>query len=223
MSNLTLSENMPFEPELNYWTHKLKRVKPLNLFTDSARSNKKSNNKRSSEFIVDEKLRQQLTKFSDEQKVTLFVTLLSAYKVLLYRYSSQDDICVGNVICNAGVNSGRHNYLSILPLRTEINNSNTFKELLQSVNATVNDAYQHQNVPFDKLTALISEDADLRSNPLYQVMFILQNGVAIPSEYTLESDVTLFVKEEGSVLKSRIEYNSDLYKEDIISRIIDHF
>ncbi|MDO3625447.1 amino acid adenylation domain-containing protein [Mucilaginibacter sp. BT774] len=214
---------MPFEPELNYWTHKLKRVKPLNLFTDSARSNKKSNNKRSSEFIVDEKLREQLTKFSDEQKVTLFVTLLSAYKVLLYRYSSQDDICVGNVICNAGVNSSRHNYLSILPLRTEINNSNTFEELLQSVNATVNDAYQHQNVPFDKLTALISEDADLRSNPLYQVMFILQNGVAIPSEYTLESDVTLFVKEEGSVLKSRIEYNSDLYKEDIISRIIDHF
>ena len=214
---------MPFEPEINYWKHKLRWVKPLNLFTDSARSDKKGNNKHSSEFVISEKLKEQLTRFSDEQKVSLFVTLLSAYKVLLYRYSSQDDICVGNVICNAGVNSGHHNHLNILPLRTEINNSNSFEELLQSVNTTVNDAYQHQNVPFDKLTGLLSEDTDLSSNPLYQVMFILQNGVAIPSGHTLESDITLFVKEEDSELKGRFEYNSGLYKEDTISRIIDHY
>jgi len=130
MSNLTLSENMPFEPEINYWKHKLRWVKPLNLFTDSARSDKKGNNKHSSEFVISEKLKEQLTRFSDEQKVSLFVTLLSAYKVLLYRYSSQDDICVGNVICNAGVNSGHHNHLNILPLRTEINNSNKLKKVI---------------------------------------------------------------------------------------------
>src|SRR5690348_11768553 len=105
MSNLTLSENMPFGPEINYWKDKLKWIKPLNLFTDLAISDKKSNNKGNSEFVLGKKLREQLIRFSDEQKTTLFVTLLSAYKVLLYRYSSQDDICVGNIVCNDTANS----------------------------------------------------------------------------------------------------------------------
>ncbi len=220
MSNLTLSENMPFEPEINYWKHKLRWVKPLNLFTDSARSDRKGNNKQSSGFVIDEKLKAQLTKFSEDQQASLFVTLLSAYKVLLYRYSSQDDICVGNVITP---DRQQPDHLNVIPLRTEINSTNSFEELLKIVNNTVNDAYQHQNLPFEKLTGLIKEEADLNSNPLYQVMFILQNGVAVPTEHTRESDLTLFIKEDGAKLTGRLEYNSDLYKEDTISRIIDHY
>ena len=223
MSNLTLSENMPFEPEINYWKDKLKWIKPLNLFTDLAISDKKSSNKRNSEFVLGEKLREQLIRFSDEQKTTLFVTLLSAYKALLYRYCSQDDICVGNIICNDTANSERHNYLNLLPLRTEINDGNSFEDLLQSVSATVNDAYRHRNVPSDELTGLLSDDIDVNSNPLYRVIFILQNGVVIPSACTLESDITLFVKGEDAELEGRIEYNPDLYREDTIQRIIDHY
>src|ERR1700754_1178480 len=105
MSNLTLSESAPFDLEIDYWKDKLSGVKPLNLFTDYERSKIQSrNNKASVEFLINEKLNKQLRQFSDRRKVTLFVTLLSVYKVLLYRYSGQEDICVGNTILKSGDN-----------------------------------------------------------------------------------------------------------------------
>ncbi|HTD40025.1 MAG TPA: amino acid adenylation domain-containing protein, partial [Mucilaginibacter sp.] len=214
---------MPFELEIDYWKDKLKWVKPLNLFADSVRPDAEKDSKCSTSFSIDKKLRKQLSQFSDKQKVTLFVTLLSAYKVLLYRYSCQEDICVGNVICNSKIEPQHQNYLNLLPLRTEISDAVSFEELLQRVNATVNDAYKHQNVPFEKLAALITDDADLKSNPLFQVMFVLQNGVALPTAHITRSDLTLVIKDNNSELKGTIEYNANLYKEDTILRITDHY
>lgn len=214
---------MPFEPEVDYWKDKLKWIKPLNLFTDSVRPSAENDNKCSIGFSFDEKLRKQLSQFSDKQKVTLFVTLLSAYKVLLYRYSCQEDICVGNIAFNSKTGFGLQDHLNVLPLRTEINKEDSFEELLTKVKSTVNDAYKNQNVPFDKLTAIIKSDADLTSNPLYQVMFALQNGNSISLEQNIKSDILLIIKDDNSELKGTIEYNADLYKEDTILQIIDHY
>ena len=214
---------MPFELEIGYWKDRLKGLKPLNLFTDSIRSGIKSRNKGTVEFSIDEKLEKQLSQFSDRQKVTLFVTLLSAYKVLLYRYSSQEDICVGNVVFNAKTGEKNESYLNSLPLRTEISGNDKFEELLQRVNITVSDAHKHQNIPVEKIEEVLVNDLELDINPLYQVMFVLQNGRALSATHTTKSDLTFILKEDVSVLKGTVEYNTDLYKEETIHRIIDHY
>ena len=214
---------MPFELEIDYWKDKLKWVKPLNLFADAVRSGAEKDNICSAGFSIDAELRKQLNQFSDKQGVTLFITLLSAFKALLYRYSCQQDICVGNITFNSRTSPQTQNQLKVLPFRTEINDGDTFEQLLKSVNSTVNDAYKHQNVPIDELAAIITADTDLKSNPLYQVMFALQNGLAISRDQTIKSDILLVIKDDKAELKGIFEYNADLYKENTIRQIIDHY
>jgi len=226
MLNLTLSEKMPFELEIDYWKDRLKGVKPLNLFTDYPRPNVQSINKASIELIVDEKTAKQLNLFSTQHKVTLFVTLLAAYKVLLYRYSSQEDICVGNPVLSS--HDGKiESFANALALRTEINSNDNFEELLQRVNNTITDALKHQAVPFEKIVNELVDDVDLGTNPLNQVMFVLQNGHESQDEsltqYTSKSDLVFKLKENASGLQGTVEYSTDLYQEDTINRIIDHY
>jgi amino acid adenylation domain-containing protein len=206
----------------NYWKERLKGVEPLNLFTDQPRSDVKGTNKASIDFFIDEKSGKQLNSFSEQHNVTLFVTLLTAYKVLLYRYSNQEDICVGNAVLN---NEETEYFLNALALRTELNGNDYFEELLQRVNTTVNEAYKHKRLPFEKIVSLVGNDSDLHINPLYQVMFHLEDGSALPdvTHYTSKSDLAFIMKETGSGLHGMVEYNTGLYTEDTIFRIIDHY
>jgi amino acid adenylation domain-containing protein len=223
MSNLTLLDNTLLELEVDYWKNQLKGVEPLNLFTDYPRSDVQSDNKANIGFFIDEQLTAQLNQFSEQHKVTLLTTLLSAFKALLYRYSNQEDICVGNAVSPTD-NKEKH-FLNVSALRTEINGNDRFEELLQRVNTTMTDAYQHQKVPFEKLADQLMNDLGMGMNPLYQVMFILQNGATIAeiTSYTSKFELAFILKEKLSVLHGMVEYNTDLYQEETIFRIIDHY
>ncbi len=205
-----------------YWTNRLKGVEPLNLFTDFQRPEIAGTNKASIGFFIDEELNKQLSEFSDQHEVSMFVTLITAYKVLLYRYSNQEDICVGNAVLN---NKDTEYFLNALPLRTELNGNIYFEELLHRVNSTIQEAYKHRKLPFEKIINILANDADLHINPLYQVMFILQNGEEMPdvSAYTSKSDLVFILKEKASGLHGVVEYNTGLYTQDTIFRIIDHY
>src|SRR5436309_3557572 len=98
MSNLVLSDSEPFELEIIYWKKKLQGVTPLHLSTDYARPAVQSGIKASVEFSIGKDIYSKLALLSEEQQVPLFSTLLSVFKVLLYRYSSQEDICVGSIV-----------------------------------------------------------------------------------------------------------------------------
>ena len=225
MSNFTLSNNRPFDLEMDYWEKRLKGIKPLNLFTDYKRPDVQSSNKSSVGFSINQKLSKQLIAFSKQQNVTLYVTLLSAYKVLLYKYSGQGDICVGNAVIIKSNNDQR--IVNALALRTEINSNDCFEKLLQRVNSTITSAREYQQVPFEKVTDVVINGHRFERNPLNQVMFVLRdepelrNGLI--TRYTSKSDLTLILKKSETGLKGIIEYNTDLYREDTIHHIIDHY
>src|SRR6202000_1241900 len=162
MANIILPPNMPIELEIDYWKDKLKGLNPLDLNTDYPRSNGQNTTKISIDFSIGEEIIKQLNLLSERHNVSLFVTLLTAYKILLYRYSNHEDICVGNAVLCTADDEKAETFVNTLVLRSDINGNNHFEELLQRVNSLVNDAYEHLNVPFAKIADLRVKEQALR-------------------------------------------------------------
>nr|VFJ54347.1 MAG: amino acid adenylation domain-containing protein [Candidatus Kentron sp. FW] len=176
---------------------------------------------------------------SREQGVTLFMTLLAAFDVLLSRYSGQDDICVGSPIANR-TRTHTENligfFVNTLVLRTRPDPDQGFRELLQQVRQTCLDAYAHQDIPFETLVEQLNPARSLGHSPLFQVMLALQNYVPVEMELpglttiTLEQaypiakfDLTLFVEEQDGQLCFTWEYATSLFTEQTIQRMGEHF
>jgi amino acid adenylation domain-containing protein len=131
-------------------------------------------------FNLDAGLTQQLKTFSREHGVTLYVTLLAAFKTLLYRYTSQEDITVGTL---AAAGRGRAELSDLvgfldnpLALRTRVRGDEPFSSLVQSVGQTVLEAFEHQDYPFTLLVERLRPRRDGGRAPLFQVMFLLQRA-----------------------------------------------
>ncbi|MBK8549759.1 MAG: non-ribosomal peptide synthase/polyketide synthase [Ignavibacteria bacterium] len=228
------------DSKLDYWKKKLEGSEPLRLATDYSRPPVHSTKGSSVEFSVDKDLSEQLQLLSQHHGVTMFMTLLTVYKVLLYRYSGQQDICVGIGI------AGRQQqevekligfFVNTLALRSELNSDLSFTDLLQQVKETTMEAYEHQEAPFEKVVDATVGERDMSRNPLVQVMFVLQNTPEIPElrlkELSLSTevfaskiskfDLTLFMAETPFGLQGSVEYCTDLYSEETINRITGHF
>src|SRR5439155_9253489 len=116
-------------------------------------------------------LAQRLRALSNRQGVSLFMTLLAAFNILLGRYSGQDDIVVGTPI--AGRNRSELEgligfFANTLPLRIDLSGNPTFRDLLRHVRETALDAYAHQDVPFDRLVEELRPERSLSHTPLFQ-------------------------------------------------------
>ncbi len=166
--------------------------------------------------------------------------MLAAFKVLLHRYSGQQDICVGTSIANrtqhevAGLIGF---FVNTLALRSEVSGEASFTELLQQVKTTTMEAYEHQDVPFEKVVEVVVKERDLSRNPLFQVMLVLQNTSEVSQlrlgEVKLSGvgftqngskfDITFFISETANGLQGSVEYATDLYNESTIIRMTDHF
>jgi amino acid adenylation domain-containing protein len=228
------------DKKLEYWKRKLNNTVPLQLPTDFHRPEVLSSRGAIIPFNIDEALTKQLLVLSQTQDVTPFMLLLSAFKVLLYRYSGENDICVG------APTAGRQHhavenligfFINTLVLRTDINPEASFVELLQSVKATTLEAYENQEVPFEKIVEATTTGRDLSQNPLFQVMFVFQNTQEVPvirlsdidlkiensAHVTSKFELTLIVKLTKGVLHGSVEFNTDLYKYETIDRLIGHF
>ncbi len=120
----------------------------------------------------------ELEQLSQRHGVTLFMTLLAAFKVLLARYTGQDDIVLGSPSANrsrAELNQLIGFFVNNLVLRTDLSGNPTFAELLGRVREVTLRSYEHQDVPFDKLVHALRPERSLDHSPLFQVMFIMQN------------------------------------------------
>ncbi len=129
-------------------------------------------------FTLSAPLTQALKRLSQQSEVTLFMTLLAVFKVLLYRYTGQSDILIGHPIANRNrpeteVLIGL--FANTLILRTHLADTSTFAELLQQVRRSALGAYAHQDIPMEKLVEVLQPQRDLSHSPLFQVMFILEN------------------------------------------------
>jgi len=184
-------------------------------------------------------LSRKLTDLSKREGVTLFMTLLAAFKILLYRFTSQEDIVVGSPI--AGRNRAELEdligfFINTLALRTSLSGNPTFRELLQRVKQTAIDAYTHQDLPFETLVAELDPVRDLRRNPLFQVMFQYKDSRAPlfqstdldvtwleTSTQTAKFDLTMAVLAEDEGLNCVIEYRTELFRDDTIDRFLSHY
>jgi len=228
------------EKKLGYWKENLQGVTALQLPADFARPAIQSTRGGIRLFNIENEVKDQLQLLSQQENVTLFMTLLAAFNVLLHRYSGQQDICVGIPI------AGRQQqevealigfFINTLASRSDLDNHLSFKELLQQVKQTTLGAYDHQEVPFEKVVESVAKDRDMSRSPLFQVMFMFQNTPEVPQlklgdlELSAETsehlnskfDLTLTVTETAAGLRCSVEYCTDLFREATITRMMEHF
>jgi amino acid adenylation domain-containing protein/non-ribosomal peptide synthase protein (TIGR01720 family) len=228
------------EAQLAYWKERLTSA-PLSLPlpTDRPRPPVQSYRGATRSLALGESLTTRLRAFSRAEGVTLFMLLLAAFQALLHRYTGQDDFIVGTPIAN------RHRselegmiglFANTLALRADLSGGPAFRALLQRVRETTLGALAHQDLPFERLVEELHPARDLSRTPLFQVMFAMQHaplqGVEFPglelclleSEGTVAKfDLTLSVDEAEDELKVSLEYNTDLFDEQTIVRMLGHF
>ncbi|MEO6638315.1 MAG: amino acid adenylation domain-containing protein, partial [Ginsengibacter sp.] len=225
---------------LSYWKEKLHDVKVLSLPTDYPRPAIQSTAGASVGFNFSKEMSASIQEFSLKNGCTLFMTLLAAFKVLLYRYSNQHDICVGTAV------AGRQQkeledligfFVNTLALRSEVKGDLTFDELLLQVKSTTLKAYEFQDIPFEKVVDAVIGGRNLSTDPLVQIMFALQNTPDVASlslknvelsgeifaNETAKFDLFLSLWEHDGCLQGGIQYCTDLYAKETIERMCDHY
>ncbi len=235
-------ENGPFplQHQLDYWRQQLEDLPTLSLPTDRPRPPSQTFRGTTCTFTLPPSLAESLRSLSQQEGGTLFMTLLAAFQVLLYRYTGQTDIPVGSPIAN------RHRseienligfFVNTLVLRTDLSGNPTFRTLLGQVRQVALDAYAHQDLPFDQLVEVLQPERDPSRQPLFQVMFNLQNEpplqrltlpgltatwLAVDSD-AAQFDLSLDLIEESQGLSGAFEYNTDLFDPPTIARLAGHF
>ncbi|MBW4637350.1 MAG: amino acid adenylation domain-containing protein [Gloeocapsa sp. UFS-A4-WI-NPMV-4B04] len=239
------------ESQLSYWRSQLQDLSTLEIKSDRTRAQSYRGATQLLELPLD--LSQALLALSQQEGVTLFMTLLAAFKTLLYRYTSQTDIAVGSPIANR--NRGELENLigffaNSLILRTDLSGNPTFRELLLRVREVAVGAYAHQDVPFEKLVEELHPERQGSRNPLFQVVFALQNApmeqLSLPglnlSSFKLETttarfDLELYLWEcadnfrnlwgdgwqQSEGLRGVLVYNTDLFEQKAIALMLQHF
>ncbi len=225
------------EKQLTYWKQQLADLPTLQLPTDHPHPAVQSYRGARYCLALPKALTESLKVLSQQEGVTLFMTLLAAFKILLHRYSGQDDLPVGTVT------SGRHHaelenmmgmFVNTLVLRTDLSGNPNFKQLLQQVQKVALSAYAHEDLPFELLVKALRPERHLSANPLFQVAFVFQPQVSaidlgwLPNQFdvhtgTAKFDLIMDLEESSEELIGRIEYNTDLFDEATISRMVGHY
>ncbi|MEH1970996.1 non-ribosomal peptide synthase/polyketide synthase [Nostoc sp.] len=228
------------QSQLTYWQQQLASAPALlSLPTDRPRPAVQTYNGTHQYFALSEELTTKLTKLSQEQGVTLFMTLLAAYDTLIYRYTGTEDILVGSPIANrdrSEIEGLIGFFVNTLVMRTDVSGNPSFSELLGRVRDMAMQAYSHQNLPFEMLVEALQPERDLSYTPLFQVMFVLQNAPMSQLELTgltvrelpikgitSRFDLTLIMQNAANGMVGLWEYNTDLFDSSTIERMTSHF
>ncbi len=228
------------DDQIAYWKEALKGIPPvIELPLDKPRPAYQTYNGDFKTFTISKPTTEGLKSLSRKQDVTLFMTLLSAYYVLLHRYAGQDDICVGSPIANRNRKETEAMigfFVNTLVLRGSLHGNPTFTELLQRTKETTLGAFAHQDLPFETLVEELQPERDMSHSPLFQVMFVLNNAPVEKLELpdvelsvveienkTSKFDLILNVFEDENGLQCKIEYNTDLFEAATIERFSRHY
>ncbi len=224
---------------LAYWRTQLANMPVLELPTDFSRPSVANFQGSVVFFELSQQLSLDLQKLSLAESTTLFMTLLTAFQILLAHYSGQEDIAVGTLIANRSqpeLEPLLGFFINTLVLRTQVDGQLSFRSLLHDVRETTLNAYSHQDLPFEKLVENLQPERDPSRNPLFQVAMALQNtpqqamqlqGLEVEwimmERGTSKFDLTLFfIQDESGQIKGAIEYNTSLFHRERIQRLAGH-
>lgn len=190
-------------------------------------------------YKISSLLLSKLKLFSGSNNVTLFMTLISVFYVLLYRYSGQTDLVIGTPIANRSlpeIEGLIGFFVNTLALRINCEEGLSFINFLQNVRDDIIEAFAYQDAPFELLVDQLNITRNIRQHPIFQNMFVLQNADFSTfrfqnqeAEYFLietglsKFDLTLTVMEENQCLKLSFEYSTDLFTEQAIRQIATHY
>ncbi len=225
------------DEQLAYWKMQLEDApRMLSLPTDRPRPAVQTFRGARHSLSVSPALSHALRELSRQSGVTMFMLLLAAFKVLLYRYTGQEDIVVGTPIANRGrpeVENLIGFFVNTLVLRTDLSGDPSFRELLERVRKTAMGAYAHQDLPFEILVQEVQPERNLNHSPLFQVLFALQNtppgalklsGITLTplatDRATAKFDLFLAVSDSNQGLTVALEYNTDLFDEETSGQML---
>ena len=226
--------------QLDYWKQQLEGSPPvLELPTDRPRPPVLTHQGAKQSLLLPKSLSEALKALSHQEGATLFMMLLAAFKILLYRYTGQTDIIVGSPV------AGRQQveteeligfFINTVGLRTELAGNPSFRELLGRVRKVTLDAYEHQDMPFDKLVEELHLSRDLSYTPLFQVWFNMFNfadnqlelsGLTVEPLSILEPaskfDLTVYVQEQNEGIELELVYNTALFDQQRMVEMLGQF
>nr|WP_017317816.1 non-ribosomal peptide synthetase [Mastigocladopsis repens] len=241
------------QTQLVYWQQQLNGISMLHLPTDRPRPAIQSYQGATQFLELPKKLCDALQRLSQQEGVTLFMTLLAAFQTLLYRYTHQEDIAVGSPIANRNrseIEGLIGFFVNSLVLRTHLSGNPTFRELLGRVREVTLGAYSHQDLPFEKLVEELHPERNLSHHPLFQVVFGFENAPMsalelpglVPSFINIDFKTTRFDLElhlwkcsedfrslwganweHSEGIRGVMVYNTDLFDQATITRMLEHF
>jgi len=226
-----------------YWKERFKNGAPLlELPTDYVRPSVKTYRGATQHILLNKEISEGIRSLSLQKGTSVFISLLSAVKALLYRYTGQEDIVLGFPV------SGRDHaeledqigfYVNTLALRTNFEGDKSFSDLLAKVNDTALEAYSHQAYPFDLLVEELDLARDMSRSPLFDMLIVLQNtglgGTGLSDMEGVEVreveadwgvskfDLTWIFSETEAGIRLQVEYNADLYTSERITRLLQHY
>src|SRR5437762_10053174 len=233
-----LSEEL--QSQLAYWKQQLTGApSSVDLPADHSRPPVQSFRGATSTTQISSTVYEHLQDLSRSQHVTLFTALLTAFNILLWRYSAQDDLVLGTEVsgrsCPETLNAIGL-FANQLVLRTDISGDPSVLELLHRVHATVEAAHAHQDFPFEQLVDELNPERDLSRNPLFQIMFNVRNapldswqmpGLTITPQHAQNAnekyDLTANLLGTSDGIECSFSYNPDLFEAATISRMMEHY
>ena len=228
-----------YNEQLNYWNKQLTGVESeLDLPFDRPRPEVQSFNGATHKFKIDHHLGSAIHKFNTANNVSAYITLLSCYAAILYRYTHQKDIMIGSPVANRPVKEVEALigfFVNTLGLRIKPDQNISFKELCKQVRSTCLDAFDHQDIPFEQVVDQLNIPRRMNVNPLFQVMFVMQHDSEMPhfdglvatgfetEVQTSKFDITLIIKQKDEHFEAEIEYNTALFDKSKIESLATHF
>ena len=180
-----------------------------------------------------------LTQIGREENATLFMVLLTAYKVLISRYTGQDDVIIGSPVANRyheQTEPAVGLFANTLVLRTSVQVDGSFRDALQSVRSVCLGAFEHQEMPFEKIVQELNPERDLSRTPIFQAMFSLWeksdatldlSGLTATSIDThmgvSRTDLSLWATDTGEGIAISLEYSTDLFESEFIAAFLRHY
>lgn len=224
------------ERHLDFWKRHLAGApEVLNLPTDRPRPRTASYRGAWLSFDLPKELSRRIRELAREEGATLFMVLLAAFSLLLTRLSGQGSVVVGSPVAGRTLRETEDLigfFVNSLPLHVDVSGEPDFRELLARVRDTTLDAYDHQDLPFERLVEALDPARDLSRHPLFQALFSFQNApreaLGIPrirtrgfnvDNGTSKFDLTLIAFDAGDELRGTFEYAADLFDEDTIRRL----
>ena len=236
-------ENSTNNKQQQYWQQKFEgEIIPLELPTDFKRTHERNYKGAHKSITFNQELYNSLKTTASESGITLFILLMTYVKMLLNRYTGQNDIIVGTPIAgreHADLSDQIGFYVNTLAIRSQISASNGLTDILEEVKKNLLEAFKHQDYPFNQLLDDLNIKPENGRTPLFDVMVVVQNeeeeGLLaeinedlVVSEFdsgnqTSKYDLTFSFREEKSSLSLTVEYSTELFLEDKIERMLHHF